>query len=99
MARRRRLSRSALALRWFGAALLVLIAVAYVQPLRAYRQAGAELSERKAGVAALEREKKGLDERLAIARSDQFIVREARKLSLVRPGERLFIVTGLGGKP
>ncbi|MBA2536359.1 MAG: septum formation initiator family protein [Actinobacteria bacterium] len=99
MARRRRPSRSALALRWFGAALLVLIAVAYVQPLRAYRQAGAELSERKAGVAALEREKKGLDERLAIARSDQFIVREARKLSLVRPGERLFIVTGLGGKP
>jgi cell division protein FtsB len=99
MARRRRPSRSALALRWLGVAVLVLIAVAYVQPLRAYRQAGAELAERKAAVAALRKERDGLEERLAIARSDDFIVREARRLSLVRPSERLFIVTGLADGP
>jgi cell division protein FtsB len=78
---------------------LVLIAVAYVQPLRAYRQADDEVAERKADVSALRREQRALEERLAIARTDAFIEREARKLSLVRPGERLFIVTGLTSAP
>jgi len=32
-----------------------------------------------------------------VAKSNEFVVREARKLNLVRPGERLFIVTGLPG--
>ena len=99
MARRRRPSRSALALRWLGAAVLVLIAIAYIQPLRAYRHAGAELAERKADVAVLRREQQTLEERLVIARSDEFIVREARRLSFVRPGERLFVVTGLTDRP
>ena len=95
MARRRRPTRSALALRWLGAGVLLLIAFAYIQPLRAYREARAEVADRKAEVAALERESKVLDERLAVTRTDDFIIREARKLTLVRPGERLFIVTGL----
>jgi cell division protein FtsB len=92
MASGRRPSRSALALRWLGAGVLAAIALAYVQPLRSYREARSEVAERKADVAALERQKHTLDARLAIARSDDFVVREARKLGLVRPGERLFIV-------
>jgi cell division protein FtsB len=99
MARRRRPTRSALALRWLGASVLVLIAFAYVQPVRAYREARADVAERKAEVAALERERRILDDRLAVARTDDFIVREARKLTLVRPGERLFIVTGMTESP
>jgi cell division protein FtsB len=99
MARRRRPTRSALALRWLGASVLLLIAFAYVQPLRAYREARADVAERKAEVAALERERRILDDRLAVARTDDFIVREARKLTLVRPGERLFIVTGMTESP
>ena len=99
MARHRRPTRSALALRWLGASVLLLIAFAYVQPVRAYREARADVAERKAEVAALERERRILDDRLAVARTDDFIVREARKLTLVRPGERLFIVTGMTESP
>ncbi len=79
--------------------MLLLIAFAYVQPLRAYREARSDVAERKAEVAALERERRILDDRLAVARTDDFIVREARRLTLVRPGERLFIVTGMTESP
>ena len=91
--RRRRPSRSALALRWLAAGVLVAIAIAYVHPLRAYFRARGEVESRQAEVAALERKKRELSRRLAVAGTDAFIEREARKLGLVRPGERLFIVT------
>ena len=94
--RRRKPSRSSLALRWLALVVLAGIAFAYVQPLRAYRDAQADVSERQAEVRALEREQHELSERLAVARTDEFVVREARKLGLVRPGERLFIVSGRG---
>jgi hypothetical protein len=71
------------------------IAAAYVQPIRTYRAAHAEVELRRSQVAALEREKRELAARLAIARTDAFVEREARRLGLVRPGERLFIVSGL----
>lgn len=75
--------------------MLALIAAAYVQPLRAYLSARDEAARRRAEVGALERERRALAERLAYARTDEFVVREARKLGLVRPGEQLFIVNGL----
>ena len=53
------------------------------------------MAKREAEVRALEREREALTARLAVARTDAFAEREARKLGLVRPGERLFIVTGL----
>ena len=95
--RRRRPSRSQLVLRWAGA--IVLLAIAYVQPLRAYGDAKREVERRQAEVRQLERERKALETRLAVARTDAFAEREARKLGLVRPGERLFIVTGLQKEP
>jgi hypothetical protein len=94
--RRRRPSRSALALRWIALAILVVIVAAYVQPIRTYRAASAEMELRRAQVAALERERRRLDARLEVARTDEFVEREARRLGLVRPGERLFVVTGGG---
>jgi cell division protein FtsB len=94
--RRRRPSRSALALRWLALAVLVVIAAAYVQPIRTYRAARAEVELRRSQVAALEHEKRDLAARLAVARTDAFVEREARRLGLVRPGERLFVVSGLG---
>lgn len=97
MARRRRKpSRSSLALRWLALLVLAGIAFAYVQPLRAYRDAQADVSQREAEVRALEREQRTLSVRLAVARTDEFVVRQARKLGLVRPGERLYIVSGRG---
>lgn len=95
-ARRRKPSRSTLIRRWVGVVVLALIAAAYVQPVRAYREAEAEAERRRADVAELRREGERLERRLAVARTDEFVEREARRLALVRPGERLFIVSGAG---
>ena len=92
---RRRPSRSTLVLRWLAVVVLALIAAAYVQPLRAYLSARDDVARRRVEARALEREQRALAARLAYARTDEFVVREARKLGLVRPGERLFIVNGL----
>ena len=82
-------------LRWVGVAVLLAIALAYVQPVRSYLQARSKVEERRAEVARLAGEKRGLERRLAEARTDVFVERAARRLGLVRPGERLFIVTGI----
>lgn len=95
MPRRRRPSRSSLALRWLGVAALVVIALSYVHPLRSYRAAQGRVAEREAEVASLERENIGLEHRLTLSGEDVFIEREARRLGLVRPGEHLFIVKGV----
>ena len=92
---RRHPSRSTLALRWLAVVVLSLIAAAYAQPLRAYLSARDDVARRRAEVGALERERRALTARLEYARTDEFVTREARKLGLVRPGERLFIVNGV----
>jgi hypothetical protein len=88
-------SRSARALRILALAVIAAVAVAYVQPLRAYRHAEDAVGLRKAEIQRLERANAALERRLSVAGTDEFIVREARKLGLVRPGERLFIVKGV----
>jgi cell division protein FtsB len=95
MPRRTRPSRSSLALRWLGVAAFVIIALSYVHPLRSYRAAQARVSERKAELAKLNQENTQLQRRLALSGDDAFIEREARRIGLVRPGERLFIVKGV----
>jgi cell division protein FtsB len=94
-ASRRRHSRSALALRWIGALVLVAIAVGYVHPLRSYFDARAEVARRSTEVERLEQATAKLKRRLERAGTNEFVEREARRLGLVRPGERLFIVTGV----
>jgi cell division protein FtsB len=93
--RRTRPSRSALALRWIGALVLVAIAVAYVHPLREWRTARADVAERSAEVDRLERANEKLEQQLAQAGTTAFVEREARRLGLVKPGERLFVVSGI----
>jgi cell division protein FtsB len=95
MPRRRRPSRSSLALRWLGVAVVVVIGLAYVHPLRSYQAAKGRVVERRAELSVLEREIADLDRRIALSGEDVFIEREARRLGLVRPGERLFIVKGV----
>ncbi len=77
--------------------MLAVVAFAYVHPLRAYFSARNEVDARRADVAALERQHSELEARIAVARTNTFVEREARKLGLVRPGERLFIVNGREG--
>jgi cell division protein FtsB len=95
MTPRRRPSRSKLALRWLGLAVVVAIAFGYVQPLRAYFDARADVESRRADLAALESDRRALERQLEFTGTDAFIEREARRLGLVRPGERLFIVKGI----
>lgn len=93
--KRRRPSRSSIALRWLAVVVLTAIAVAYVHPIRSYMDARGQVERRKADIAALEREQERLDRRIDVAETDEFVEREARKLGLVKPGERLYIVTGI----
>jgi cell division protein FtsB len=95
MPRRRRPSRSSLALRWLGVGALAAIALSYVHPLRSYQAARDRVQERQVELAALERENARLTHRLTLSGEDSFVEREARRLGLVRPGERLFIVKGV----
>ena len=91
---RRRPPRRRIALRWLGILVLLAVAVAYVRPLRAYQHARSQVSSAERDVAALEAANRALRHRLARTDTDQFALEEARKLGLVRPGERLFIVKG-----
>ena len=92
---RRRPSRSALALRWVGALVLVAIAIGYVHPLRSYFEARAEVKQRSGEVERVEQANAKLQRQLDRTGTNEFVEREARRLGLVRPGERLFIVTGV----
>jgi cell division protein FtsB len=95
MPRRRRPSRSSLALRWLGVVVVVAIGLAYVHPLRNFNDAKERVAERRTELTALEREIADLDRQIALSSEEEFLEREARRLGLVRPGERLFIVKGV----
>jgi cell division protein FtsB len=92
---RRRPRRSVLVRRWLGVGGLVLIALLYYRPLHTYVATKQTLGQRAAQVRQLRSERQTLERRLAEATTDSALVREARRLGLVRPGERLFIVKGI----
>ena len=81
--------------RWFGAAALALIASFYLQPVRSYLSTRDALEQRRADVRTLESERRALEQRVAGARSGAALAREARRIGLVKPGERLYIVRGI----
>lgn len=96
MRRRTAADRRARLLRWLGAAVVLAIAIAYVQPIRAYFEAKDEVATRRAERSALLREQAQLSHELALTETTSFLEREARRLGLVRTGEQLFIVSGVG---
>lgn len=79
------------------ALLLVLVGVLalYVNPLRSYVSTWNESKTRNAEVAQLERENARLRARKAELRNPRALEREARRLGMVRPGERAYVVEGL----
>ena len=81
--------------RLLAVAALCLVAFLYYRPLRAYVDAKRTMQARSAEVRALEAQKKSLERRLARVGTRDALVRQARQLSLVKPGERLFIVKGI----
>jgi cell division protein FtsB len=81
--------------RWAVLGVAVLLALLYYRPVRAYVDTKHTLQVRTAEVKALAVRKHQLEERLAEIRSGATLVRGARRLGLVKPGERLFIVRGI----
>ena len=74
---------------------VLLVAFLYWKPAHAYLRTKHTLEARQTEVRALRAEKTRLEKRLAQAGTRQQLIREARRLGLVKPGERLFIVRGI----
>jgi cell division protein FtsB len=74
---------------------LVLVAFLYWKPTHSYTHTKRELQARHAQVQALRAEKARLEKRIALAGTSQELVRQARRLGLVKPNEQLFIVRGI----
>src|SRR5947199_5339461 len=93
--RKRRARRGVLVRRWLGVGALCLVGLLYYRPLRTYVDTRHTLAERSGQVASLRGERQRLERKLADATGDAALVREARRLGLVKSGERLFIVKGV----
>ncbi|MGH3002330.1 MAG: FtsB family cell division protein [Gaiellaceae bacterium] len=74
---------------------IALLAFLYWKPTQTYLSTKQRLQARNAQVQALQNEKTQLKKRIAQAGTNTQLVREARRLGLVKPGERLFIVKGI----
>jgi cell division protein FtsB len=74
---------------------VALVAFLYWKPLHTYLRTKHELQARQAQLQSLRAERRHLRQLIARAGTDPELVRQARKLGLVKPGERLFIVRGI----
>ena len=74
---------------------LASIALLYWKPLRTYEHTRTVLDRRQAEVAQLRAQQQQLQRRLETVGTGDHLIREARRLGLVKPGERLFIVRGI----
>jgi cell division protein FtsB len=94
--KRRRPRRGVLVRRWLGVGAVCLIGLLYYRPLHTYVDTRHTLVDRASEVASLRNERRQLQNKLADSTSESALIREARQLGLVKPGERLFIVKGIG---
>jgi cell division protein FtsB len=74
---------------------LVLVGVLYWKPIHSYEHTHVVLQNREAQVSRLETQQRELKARIATVGTGQELVREARRLGFVKPGEQLFIVRGI----
>ena len=81
--------------RLLALAALVLVGLLYWKPIRSYQHTKAVLDRREAEVARLEVKQNQLKTRIATVGTGPDLVREARRLGFVKPGEQLFIVRGI----
>lgn len=82
-------------LRWSILGVSLFVAFLYYQPLSSYFQTRSALNDRAAEVQRLRSERVRLQARLADSETVTALAREARRMRLVRPGERIFIVKGV----
>jgi cell division protein FtsB len=82
-------------MRLFALGVAVLLALLYYRPVKTYLNTRHTLRARAAEVQALTARKHRLETRLAEIEQGSSLVRGARRLGLVKPGEHLFIVQGI----
>ena len=92
---RARARRTSLLLRWSLIGTAALVAFLYYHPLARYVETRSSVHKREAEVRSLRGEKQRLEARLADSATVVALAREARRMNLVRPGERLYIVKGI----
>src|SRR3954454_23966064 len=73
----------------------LLLICLYVNPVRTYVATRQEAKTKRAEVAALQAERRALVKRARELRRPGSIEIEARRLGMVRPTERAYVVTGL----
>ncbi len=81
--------------RWLAVGTLAVVALLYYRPLKSYLEMRSALESRVAEVRSLRTERRELARRLEDADTPEALARRARRLGLVKPGERLFIVKGI----
>ena len=74
---------------------VVLLGFLYWKPVHTFLSTQQELRQRQDEVGRLAVERRQLERQIAAVGSGGALVREARRLGLVKPGERLFIVRGI----
>ena len=89
------LPRTTVVLRWCIAGVAVFVAFLYYQPLSSYLETRSALNERADEVQRLREELTRLQARLDDSETVTALAREARRMRLVRPGVRIFIVKGV----
>jgi cell division protein FtsB len=82
-------------MRWLALGVALMIGFLYYRPISSYLETKGELERRAGEVRELEQDREALARRLAGAEDAGSIQRQARRLGLIRPGERLFIVKGV----
>jgi cell division protein FtsB len=87
--------RAAVVRRWLAVVVVGLVAFLYYRPLTHYLHARQDVAQAREQVRALQAEHARLERRLATQTSTRALVREARRLGYVEPGERLFTVKGI----
>ena len=81
--------------RWLAVATILVVGLLYYRPLKSYLETRSSLEERAAQVSRLRAERNELARLVAESDTPEALARRARRLGLVKPGERLFIVKGI----
>jgi cell division protein FtsB len=84
--------------RWALIFVFVLVVYLYIGPARAWISAYTEAKEKRTQVAELRAENEHLRERQDTLKRASALEREARRLGMVKAGEKAFVVQGLRGE-
>jgi cell division protein FtsB len=74
---------------------VMLLGFLYWRPIHTYLRTKHELELRHSQIASLRSEQATLERKIAAAGTSAELVREARRIGLVKPGEQLFVVRGI----